>query len=54
VKGKLVDTGRRKFGVVVGDSTKTGINTSLNAGVTLATKTRTGLGERVTTDINGN
>lgn len=52
VKGELVDTGRRKFGVVVGDGTKTGINTSLNAGVTLGTKTRTGLGEAVTTDKN--
>lgn len=52
VKGELVDTGRRKFGVVVGDGTKTGINTSLNAGVTLGTETRTTLGERVTTDKN--
>jgi len=52
VKGELVDTGRRKFGVVVGDSTKTGINTSLNAGVTLGTETQTTLGERVATDKN--
>jgi len=52
VKGELVDTGRRKFGVVVGDGTKTGINTSLNAGVTLGTETRTGLGESVATDKN--
>jgi bifunctional UDP-N-acetylglucosamine pyrophosphorylase/glucosamine-1-phosphate N-acetyltransferase len=52
VKGELTDTGRRKFGVVVGDGTKTGINTSLNAGVTLGTDTRTGLGECVTTDKN--
>lgn len=52
VKGELVDTGRRKFGVIVGDGTKTGINTSLNAGVTLGTETRTGLGEAVTTDKN--
>jgi len=50
VKGDLVDTGRRKFGVVVGDGTKTGINTSLNAGVTLGTETRTGPGEVVRTD----
>lgn len=50
VKGELVDTGRRKFGVVVGDDTKTGINTSLNAGVTLGTGTRTTLGAVVTTD----
>jgi len=36
VKGELTDTGRRKFGVVLGDGVKTGINTSLNAGVKLA------------------
>jgi bifunctional UDP-N-acetylglucosamine pyrophosphorylase/glucosamine-1-phosphate N-acetyltransferase len=35
VKGERVSTGRRKYGVVVGDGAKTGINTSLNAGVTL-------------------
>ncbi|MCD2204870.1 bifunctional sugar-1-phosphate nucleotidylyltransferase/acetyltransferase [Halobacterium sp. KA-6] len=52
VKGEMVDTGRRKLGVVVGDDTKTGINTSLNAGVTLGTGTLTSLGERVTTDKN--
>lgn len=52
VKGNAVDTGRRKFGVVVGDETKTGINTSLNAGVTLGTKTRTGIAECVVKDKN--
>ncbi|MBI1979044.1 MAG: NTP transferase domain-containing protein, partial [Candidatus Aenigmarchaeota archaeon] len=29
VKGNKVDTGRRKFGVVMGDHTKTGVNTSI-------------------------
>ncbi|MDL0118496.1 sugar phosphate nucleotidyltransferase [Halobacterium salinarum] len=52
VKGEMVDTGRRKFGVVVGHNTKTGINTSLNAGVTLGTDTRTLLGEAVEHDKN--
>jgi len=33
VKGNVTSTGRRKFGVVVGDEAKTGINTSLNTGV---------------------
>jgi len=50
VKGERVSTGRRKFGVVVGDGAKTGINTSLNAGVVLSTGTRTGPGEAVTRD----
>ncbi|MEF8883178.1 MAG: bifunctional sugar-1-phosphate nucleotidylyltransferase/acetyltransferase [Halapricum sp.] len=50
VKGERISTGRRKFGAVVGDDVKTGINTSLNAGVTLSTGTRTGPGATVTRD----
>jgi UDP-N-acetylglucosamine diphosphorylase/glucosamine-1-phosphate N-acetyltransferase len=50
VKGERVSTGRRKFGVVVGDNTKTAINTTLNAGVVLSTGTRTEPGERVMRD----
>ncbi len=34
-KGKRVDTGRRKFGAIVGDGAKTGINASLNPGTIL-------------------
>ncbi|MBI2084531.1 MAG: NTP transferase domain-containing protein [Candidatus Aenigmarchaeota archaeon] len=33
VKGQMVDTGRRKFGVVMGDYTKTGIKTSIYPGI---------------------
>ncbi|NHN58798.1 MULTISPECIES: bifunctional sugar-1-phosphate nucleotidylyltransferase/acetyltransferase [Halorussus] len=50
VKGERVSTGRRKFGVVVGDEAKTGINTSLNAGVTLSAGAATTPGEVVTRD----
>ncbi len=50
VKGERVSTGRRKFGVVVGDGAKTGIDTSLNAGVTLSADARTAPGEVVTRD----
>lgn len=50
VKGERVSTGRRKFGVVVGDEVKTGINTSLNPGVVLSTGARTSPGESVTRD----
>ena len=32
VKGKKVPTGRRKFGAIVGDNVKTGINVSINVG----------------------
>lgn len=47
VKGEVVDTGRRKFGVVLGDGVKTGINTSLNAGVSLPPGATTLPGETV-------
>jgi bifunctional UDP-N-acetylglucosamine pyrophosphorylase/glucosamine-1-phosphate N-acetyltransferase len=50
VKGDRVSTGRRKFGVVCGDGVKTGINTSLNAGVVLSGGARTTPGEVVTRD----
>jgi len=50
VKGERVSTGRRKFGVVVGDGAKTGIDTSLNPGVVLGAGVRTGPGETVTRD----
>jgi bifunctional UDP-N-acetylglucosamine pyrophosphorylase/glucosamine-1-phosphate N-acetyltransferase len=50
VKGEAVSTGRRKFGVVLGDGVNTGIDTSLNAGVKLSADARTGPGEVVTED----
>jgi bifunctional UDP-N-acetylglucosamine pyrophosphorylase/glucosamine-1-phosphate N-acetyltransferase len=50
IKGELTDTGRRKFGVVLGDDVKTGINSSLNAGVKLASGTTTAVGETVVRD----
>ncbi|OYR81078.1 glucose-1-phosphate thymidylyltransferase, partial [Halorubrum ezzemoulense] len=50
VKGDRVDTGRRKLGVIVGDGAKTGINTSLNAGVVLGAGETTGPGESLTRD----
>jgi len=50
VKGDRVSTGRRKFGVVVGDDAKTAINTTLNAGVKLAAGATTVPGETVLRD----
>lgn len=50
VKGDRVSTGRRKFGVVLGDTVKTGIDTSLNAGVCLSAGAMTEPGETVTRD----
>ncbi len=50
VKGESVSTARRKYGVVCGDGVKTGIQTSLNAGVVLKTDQTTLPGERVLTN----
>ena len=50
VKGETTSTGRRKFGVVVGDEAKTGINTSLNAGVKLGSEAFTKPGETLMRD----
>lgn len=50
IKGERVSTGRRKFGVVAGDGTKTGINTSLDPGVKLSCDARTDPGDRVMRD----
>ncbi len=50
VKGDRVSTGRRKFGVVVGDGAKTGVETTLNAGVTLSTEARVEPNATVTRD----
>ena len=50
VSGDQISTGRRKFGVVLGDRVKTGINTSLNAGVSLSEGATTTPGETVTLD----
>ncbi|WP_336035041.1 bifunctional sugar-1-phosphate nucleotidylyltransferase/acetyltransferase [Halobacterium yunchengense] len=47
VNGDRVSTGRRKFGVVLGDGAKTGIQTSLNAGATLPAGATTAPGETV-------
>jgi len=50
VKGERVSTGRRKFGIVAGDGSKTGVNTSLDPGVTLSPTATTEPGERVNRD----
>ncbi|THE64818.1 glucose-1-phosphate thymidylyltransferase [Salinadaptatus halalkaliphilus] len=50
VKGRRISTGRRKFGVVVGDDAKTGINSSLTPGLTLTAGATTNPGEIVERD----
>jgi len=51
VKGELVDTGRRKFGAVIGDHVHTGIHTSIYPGRKLWPHTGTRPGEQVQRDI---
>ena len=51
VAGELVDTGRRKFGAVVGDGVHTGIHTSIYPGRKLAAGTTTRPGDIVRTDL---
>jgi bifunctional UDP-N-acetylglucosamine pyrophosphorylase/glucosamine-1-phosphate N-acetyltransferase len=51
VGGKLIDTGRRKFGAIVGDGVQTGINTSIYPGRKLWPGTSTRPGEIVQKDI---
>jgi bifunctional UDP-N-acetylglucosamine pyrophosphorylase/glucosamine-1-phosphate N-acetyltransferase len=51
VAGELVDTGRRKFGAVVGDGVHTGIHTSIYPGRKLATGATTRPGDIVRNDL---
>ena len=50
VDGKILDTGRRKFGTIVGDGVHTGIHTSLYPGRKLGPGTTTLPGEVVSKD----
>ncbi len=51
VDGELVDTGRRKFGTIVGDGVHTGIHTSIYPGRKLAARSSTRPGDIVQSDI---
>ncbi len=52
VKGAVVDTGRRKFGTIIGDNAKTGINTSIYPGRKIWAGKTTLPGEVVKEDVN--
>jgi bifunctional UDP-N-acetylglucosamine pyrophosphorylase/glucosamine-1-phosphate N-acetyltransferase len=52
VRGVLIDTGRRKFGTVIGDGVHTGINTSIYPGRKLGPGTSTRPGEIVERDLH--
>ncbi|MFW9913185.1 MAG: glucose-1-phosphate thymidylyltransferase, partial [Candidatus Thorarchaeota archaeon] len=51
VKGKRVDSGRRKMGAIVGDGVKTGIGTLLAPGVVIHQGAKTGIGVIVERDV---
>ncbi|MEI6178244.1 MAG: hypothetical protein WCS43_15230 [Verrucomicrobiota bacterium] len=51
VDGVLIDTGRRKFGAIIGDGVHTGINTSIYPGRKLWPATTIRPGEIVQHDI---
>jgi bifunctional UDP-N-acetylglucosamine pyrophosphorylase/glucosamine-1-phosphate N-acetyltransferase len=54
VKGKVVDTGRRKLGVILGDKVKTGINALLMPGVKVGTNSWVGANFTVNRDVPAN
>jgi len=54
VKNKVVDTGRRKLGVVLGDEVKTGINAILMPGVKVGQNTWIGPNYMVQRDLEAN
>ncbi len=51
IKGKLVDTGRRKFGCVIGDNTKLGLNVMINSGKKIGNNCMIGPGIIIYSDI---
>lgn len=54
VDGCLIDTGRRKFGTIIGDDVHTGINTAIYPGRKLFPGVSTAPGEVVKNDLNNN
>ena len=51
IKNKRTDTGRRKLGAIVGDSVKTGINSSLSPGVKIGVRATIGSGVLLYEDL---
>ncbi len=54
VKGKLIDTGKRKFGCVIGFNTKIGINVSINPGRIIGNNCKIGPNVVVYEDLEDN
>ena len=54
IKGKLVDSGRRKFGCIIGDNVKLGLNVMINSGRKIGSNSKIGPGVIVYSDIPKN
>jgi bifunctional UDP-N-acetylglucosamine pyrophosphorylase/glucosamine-1-phosphate N-acetyltransferase len=54
VRGKLVDTGRRKFGAIIADNVKTGLNSVINPGISLGPNSALGPGVVLYKDLPPN
>ena len=54
IKGKVLDSGRRKLGTILGDHVKTGINTSFMPGVKVGANTWVGANLMVERDLPAN
>ncbi len=54
IKDKKIDSGRRKLGAIVGDYTKTGINSSLSPGVKVGSNSSIGSNVLLNDDIGSN
>jgi carbonic anhydrase/acetyltransferase-like protein (isoleucine patch superfamily) len=51
IQGKSIDTGRLKLGAILGDGVRTGVNTSIEAGVKIGIARTTRAGSYVGTDL---
>jgi bifunctional UDP-N-acetylglucosamine pyrophosphorylase/glucosamine-1-phosphate N-acetyltransferase len=51
VEGKLVDSGRNKFGAIIGDNCRTGVNVSIMPGVKIGPNAVIGPGISVMRDV---
>ncbi|MBC7218590.1 MAG: NTP transferase domain-containing protein [Hadesarchaea archaeon] len=54
VSGRIVNTGRKKLGTVIGDDVKTGVNCMINPGVKIGPNAAVGPGAVVYTDVQPN
>ena len=54
IKNKKEDSGRRKLGAIIGDSVKTGINSSFSPGVKIGSNSTIGSGVLLYHDVGSN